>query len=52
MNGSRRPRPLDSRRSDQKPTASGTAKPAIALTVMTAPISVASSLIRSSRTGR
>jgi hypothetical protein len=52
MNGSRRPRPPAARRSDHSPTPSGTAKPAIALTVMTAPISDGESSIRSSRTGR
>jgi hypothetical protein len=52
MNGSRLPSPPVARRSDHTPTASGTANPAIALTVMSAPISVASSSIRSSSTGR
>jgi hypothetical protein len=47
MNGSRRPR-----RSDQIPIEIGIAKPAIALTVITTPISVGASSIRSSRTGR
>jgi hypothetical protein len=47
MKGRRRPR-----RSDQMPIAIGTPKPAIALTVMSAPISDGESSIRSSSTGR
>ena len=46
MNGPRVPR-----RSLHRPVASGTAKPAAALTSMTAPISPGRSAIRSSRTG-
>jgi hypothetical protein len=52
MNGRRRPRPSDARRSDQTPTARGTAMPAIALTVITRPIITGASSMRSSSTGR
>ena len=51
MNGSLRPRPRPARRSDHSPTASGTANPVTAFTVMTTPISAGASSIRSSRNG-
>jgi hypothetical protein len=47
MKGRRRPR-----RSDQMPTAIGTAKPVMAFTIITTPISEGASSMRSSSTGR
>ena len=43
---------MPARRSDQRPTAIGIAKPATAFTDITTPISDGESSIRSSRTGR